>query len=280
MEKRMVVLLLAVIFVIVNCANAQTSAFAKDRVNIVGFGGYEAQRLNTGVNDQYLGLYADLLILKTPNWMLGPYLMFDVSRAEDNMSWFSGHGYEVGLGATLGYFSWNYSPSHKLYTSFNAGIKFNHSSGESVHRGNYRETQRDLLLALGFDFDLIKKQNIAFLPRSQFLASFQTPLSTSKEAYWNDQAVGTTAWSKTDLKLVGKQSLTTFRAAWQTCMALKVLGLYQYTQRQSLWGLGGEVSMFKLDKDDFVLVNCLYRWHPDRQKNDLAFQVVVNFTAF
>jgi len=272
---------LMAVFAINHRANAQTYSSFQEKFNLVGFGGHEVQQKNTGVNNQYAGLYIDWLILKNQHWMLGPYVIADVSRAEDNMAWFTGRGYELGAGATLGYFSWDFSLSHKLYTSLSAGIKFNNSTGESEHRGNYRETQRDILFAANFDFDLMKKQNIAFLPRTQLITSFQAPLNTEKEAYWNDAPIPTTPWNKSDFKLVGKQSVTSWRfGGWQTCTALKLIGLYEYTQSQSLWGLGAEISEFKLDKDDFVLVNCLYRWHPEYLKNDLVFQVVVNFTAF
>jgi hypothetical protein len=259
-----------------------TPSFSRDQFNFILFGGNAEQRMNTGFNNQNVGAYADVMVIKNLHWLLGPYLMYDYSWSENNLAWYHGHSYELGAGVTAGYFSSAFSGTHKIYSSLSIGVKSSRSTGSTSNiLGRYDGTQKDFILTSNFDLDLIKKRVDDILPRSQFIIAWQAPLNTSLDAKWNDQPISNEAWNTADLSIWSKQSLKNWSVGNLNYLAVKVLTLYEHAQtNQNLLGLGGEVSLFKLTRDDYFLINCLYRWHPIYGLvNDFYVQIVINFTS-
>jgi hypothetical protein len=211
--------------------------------------------------------------------MFGPYLIAGLSGNNSN-SGYTGNSQDLGVGLNVDYYS--YKPSDfDLWGELNAGRKGNWDKGQlnNVY-GNYNGQQNNFLLSLGLDFNLWRKDVLAFLPRLQFQTSVTIPLSEVKHGYWNGQSIPDQVWNMRYGEVWLKASLINIYLA-RTFLSPKVVGFYSHSDgnQENYYGYGVELSLHKPYRDDYISFYCLYKVS-DKYENSLVIGLITNLTAF
>lgn len=252
-------------------------------IDLVLYGGISAQPENLMSNGYYDGLFVDYILLKSGNqkWTYGPYAMMNQSRFTENLERYTGRSSSVTLGNTMGYYDPNFFQSYESFVGLNVGIMYGVNKGESSSNlGNYRSRQEDVYICGSLNFNLLKKQDGCNLfSRSQIQLSFQKPLLTKREAYWNNKQLGGEPWNMTHYEAMVKQSIID----WYVCgpyISSKIISNLSYAagNKKSEYGVGAEMSIHQKGAEDFVSVYYLYKWS-NRDKNVFCFGLSVNVSA-
>jgi hypothetical protein len=271
--------------------------------NIVAFGGYLFEPSNSQNNGHYYGLYADWQLFRRSTilrdlgdgwmaessdgsvWTVGPYVVVNRSAFYQSLNRYSGKILEAGGGMIVGYYKGEFTNRHSLFIGSSLGAKYAWDNGEGRLSGLYEGRQRDLLLAVNLNINLLKSQaNDRLLPRTQVVVTYQKPFSkfSSKFAAWNDSEIpGQIVWDKTYLEIVVRQSIYDISLSKYDDLFLspKLIGLYSYStgNKEKCVGLGGEVSLHRPGRDDYFTLFCLYK--QSELKNVLIIGASVNLVS-
>jgi hypothetical protein len=268
MKKKMLIASLAIILVGIE---VRAQDYFRDRTNVVLFGGYHANQLNTNDNGNYEGVYVDYLAFKSDwsGWSAGPYLSVSRSTFALELSQYDSKSQEISFGGTVGYYAPNFSAVNQAFTGLSLGLKSVSEDGESLirkgpSRGHYFGRQKDLMLTTAINFNLMKSE-WAFHPdiftRLQVMVTGQFPISSSKESFWNDSLLTGDPWDKTYVQVLGKESLAKFGLSDKLFFSPKVVALYAYSRgdNSQAYGIGVELSLFKIYKEDFLSISGIYK---------------------
>lgn len=265
----------------------------QDNVNLSLFtGGFVAPQ-NANNNGYWVGAYTELMH-RFPNGFNAGFCAVG-SKSEfqtnDTVMAYEATSFDFGAGLAMGKYFEMFTLTHSAYIGGNAMIKFNQDHGESQaigldgRLGHYSATQKDVMLALGLNFNLLKnfgmRENL--LPRTQLRLSLQEPLSSKKSAYWNEYHIREALlWNKAAYSAEFKQSI--FQAgSFNVMFEPKLyLGYYHYKGDGSNWcAIGPEIGLKMRGWDDFLSLYFLVKKQVGEFKphfNDRQFVFGLNFT--
>lgn len=235
----------------------------KDNFNAILFGGYEFVRENRLINNHFYGVYLDGTLYRTHPWMFGVFGIASRHESQNNISGHKGKGYELGGGlfAAMYSTSWLWWPNHHFFQMLSVGAKYSVDQGGFRNNdGEYFNGQEDIVVTLGYNGIVIRRKQVGFLPRTQLMINYQFPVKTEGKSFWNNEELEHEApWSKTNLWITGKQSVIGLRLGG-VILSPKVLGQYHKTLTADYLGVGAEVSLYQVSKDDFVYLNAIYKF--------------------
>ena len=254
------------LFMIALALAGTSQAQFRDRSNVVLFGGYLQETENRQNVGEFSGLYLDYLAIKSPGngWSLGPYAIASQSSFYDEPGNYYGHNWEAGAGAVLGYYN-SLNGLWQIFAGSSLGLKYAWDNGSAqADFGDYLGRQRDLFLYGNLNFNLLKGGAAPLLlPRTQLVLTFQKPIYSYKEAYWKGQAISSEVWNKSYFEAIIRQSLLNIKMGklGGLFMSPKAVGLYSYSlgNRETCFGFGGEISLHRPYKDDFLALYGLYK---------------------
>ena len=118
------------------------------------------------------------------------------------------------------------------------------------------------MLTANLNFNLLSSWG-NFLPRTQIVVTGQKPMYSTKVSAWNRKEIASTIWDKTYFEVLARQSLANIKIIRSSNLLLspKLVGLYSYSlgNKETCFGLGGEVSLHRPFVDDFLTVYGFYK---------------------
>lgn len=258
---------------------AQTAQYFRERVNTIFIGQNETGQTGAS-NDDFGNIYVSWLAYKdTAIFMFGPYLIAGGGSNNNNTGYW-GDSKEVGAGINLDYY-WPHLKYIDLWGEINAGLKFNQGRGWlNTQWGDYYSRQNNWLFSLGVNFNLWRKNTKLILPRLEFQSTLIAPLSESKESYWSGQEIHDPTWDMLYGEVWLKASLINANLGG-TFLSPKLIGFYSHAQgnQENFYGYGGELSLHKPYRDDFVSIYCLFKMS-DKYEDKVSVGIITNFSAF
>ncbi len=253
-------------------------------MNVVSSVGGWMQPLNTNTRGFWGSMYlgARLDEYKTEEvWSVGAYLVANRSGFTANLSRYTAWTTEFGGGAELGYYGNIFQTP--AFIGLSAGVKHSLDMGESNSRyGKYKGEQRDWLLTLALNFNIIKVQSLDdnnMWPRTQLMIHYEKPLHTESGSEWNgSSAIGSNAWDRTYIQVTAKQSIMNYYLSVKHVFTPKFMLYYSRTSgdSQDSYGVGAEVSMHKPYKDDMLSIFYLYKINDGSSPNVSVMGLSVN----
>lgn len=241
----------------------------RDKINISLFTGGSAAQQNGNNQGYWYGLYMDYMLITTPtNWNLGLCTLASQTgfKSNDANSNYNGGNFNLGAGITVGKYFEHLTNFKSGYFGSNLLIKSNQDIGEGQVTGfhgdvgKYSMTQQDIMIAGELNINILKRpggdslwQNNIF-PRSQLRLTFQEPLSTKKNSYWNNVPINESAmWNKASYGAEFKQSIYQIGHYDLLCEPKLIVGYNYFKGDQSNWWIaGGEIALKKRGWDDFL----------------------------
>lgn len=284
--KKTLILSCLLLFVFTYKASGQYEDF-QERSNLVVFSGL-VDRLESDQLGWYYGVYVDYLIYKSldSRWSFGPYGL--ISRSDyhyDNQSALH-RALQYGGGISLGYYEPNFSFKHQSFIGFSLGLSTVKEKQEVFHDdGLFEAWQKDMFLNGNINFNLLKVCGINpnLFPRSQIQLRWNTPLESTRTAYWNSKPITTSIWDKGYLEVIAKQNLYQSLLSWKgsTLYSPKLVGFYSHSNGddREFYGLGLEISLFKEYRDDFLSLGFLYKESPKFKDEYFIISLNLNFSS-
>ena len=268
----------------------------RDNVNVSLFtGGYAAQQ-NGHNRGHWYGMYVEYMPIKTASgFNLGfAALASQVGFvSQDSVNQYKGSSTDFGFGLAFGKYAETLTRSHSGYFGANLMIKRSQDLGEGLfiqdngQLGRFNMQQKDLMLTGELNINLLKsfgwRENI--FPRTQLRLTFQEPLRSERNAYWNNSFIRQSAlWNKAAYSAELKQSLTQ-SGRMDLLLETKIwTGYYHYKGDKSNWlAIGPEFALKMRGWDDFLSVYALYKWQIGNYEphlNSRQFVVGLNFMPF
>ncbi len=236
----------------------------RDNFNVSLFSGAYIAQQNAYNRGGWYGVYAEYMPIKTYNgFNFGFCGVFSQTgfKSNDSISTYRGSSTDFGGGLAAGKYVEFLSATHSAYFGSNLMIKSSQDRGtglsvqENGGLGEYTMKQKDLLLAGEININLLKtfgfRENL--FPRTQLRLSFQTPLKSQKNSFWNDSPIKESQlWNKSAYGVEFKQSIVQFGTF--TLLEPKLYtGYYHYRGDGSNWfAIGPELALKKRGWDDFL----------------------------
>jgi len=244
----------------------------RDKVNISLFTGGSAAQQNGNNQGYWYGLYMDYMIITTDNfWNLGLCTLASQTgfKSNDLRSNYNGSNFNLGAGVTVGKYFEFLTNSKSGYFGSNLLIKSNQDTGEGTSIGSdgvlgkYSMTQKDIMIAGELNINILKRPGLEGLewqenifPRSQLRLTFQEPISSQKNSFWNNIPINESAmWNKASYGAEFKQSLYQI-GSYDLLTEPKIIAGYNYFKgdKSNWWIAGGEIALKKRGWDDFLSV--------------------------
>jgi hypothetical protein len=254
--------------------------------DVVINGGIDAQTHNLNTCGYFYNLYGDYNPIRWVSfagssiryWSAGLYGTASNTWFTQNLEHYTGKQLQAGGGGALGYFNSSFSRTFQMFTGLNLGLIYSQSKGES---SQFHSQQNDLLLYVGVNFNLLKQIGESdWWPRTQVQVSLQAPLSSKISSYWNDAPIsGASSWNAGYYQVLAKESIVNYLTGSSLYLSPKVLGLYSYAtgNKESNYGVGGELSFHRPYLDDFASLYYIYKFS-DVSKNVFILGVTINFS--
>jgi hypothetical protein len=246
----------------------------REKSNLVFFGGYVDRQMSHDFG-YYYGSYIDYQVFKSVNdkWTIAPYAVIsrsdsknlvDEKRSDYGIG--GGRTFEYGGGLSFGFYEPEFTFRHQAFIGASLGLRYgSEKQFNELPNGIYKSFQGDLFLCLGFNFHLLKSFGLQpdILPRTQLQVEYKRPISSKKEASWNEEEILTSPWNKGFFEVLARQSICQgFISPYSEIQyAPKIIGLYSYSEgdRRSFFGLGAEISFRREHRDNFLSLNIIYK---------------------
>jgi len=252
----------------VKSVNAQLYDKFQEKTNLVFFSGLVYKQNNPTDKGVYYGVYADYLAFKSSSGHLsfGPFAVLSCSSSQYSL----GNGlneYEnYGGGISAGFYNPDFSFKHQIFIGMSLGLNYGRERQQVKEAtGIYQAVQEDVFLNTGLNFSILKSFGLQpdLFPRSQIQFHLKLPLKSTKEAYWNNEAIQNEPWDKTYFEVIAKENIFQAPIGWRQefFYAPKLVGFYSYQagDSRSYYGLGAEVSLRREYRDDFLSLNVIYK---------------------
>jgi|GEM_PF-2865144 len=212
------------------------------------FGGYFTDKLQDGY---YQGGYLSTQPLKAGNLSLGLYAMMNHCSFKNYViGAYKGSSMSFEAGPSIAYW-FDVNDITGLYASFNFGIKYSSSTGES-HSKTWLSEQSDYLVTSCLSLVLVRNSDI--LPRSQLYLAFQKPIDSRNMAAWENKLVEKDNWDLTNIELQSKFNLCDILIKDYMCISPKIiLGYAHYgliSNSSESFNLGIEAGYHEESFDD------------------------------
>ncbi len=255
-------------------------------VNVVGFAGHWWLMKNLKNRGSWNGVYIDARLSESRQlkgiWSLGVYGSAAWSRFESNLTRYSAHTEEYGAGIVIGYYTERFSIRRPMFLGTSLGVKYSSDIGESVKRaGTYRGVQNDVILSLGFNFNIVKTplpgENM--WPRTQVQISLEKPHKTDRTTSWNGEEFESDQWDRTYVDVMARQSIIDYYYNVKLVITPKVIAGYSHSfgDNQDNYGIGAELSFHKPMEDDYLSLYWMLKSNSKFDRNLSVVGININF---
>jgi len=278
-KKKWLKLLLIIATITIMSAPIRGQTASYNGVNdIVVFGGMSAQRLNLNTYSYFYGTYLDYIPWKsTRGYGAGLFLTANQSRYVQNLQRFSGSGLQLAGGISLGRYITGISHNGNIFIGINIGLMYSRSKGRNLSDDFHNQQDSWLLLSsLNFNFLRTTKS----WPRSQLLLTAEPQLKALELSWWEGQSRSGSVWNMGYYQALFKQSIRDIALKRSWMLSPKFIGSYDYSvgNSQGTPGIGGEISLHRKYKDDFLSVYYLYKFGKTSREDTFSFGIIVNFS--
>lgn len=273
--------IIAALLLLLSASQAQAQEF-RDKVNIIAYGSYGCERLNTNTHSNDQGVFANLNIFSNMGISVGPFITVAWSNTTQNLSSYDGKSQEFGGGIAAGYYS-NDILGQEFWGGLSCGIMFGKNDGMVILKdGTYTSQQKDQIISTSLGLNFWHSNIYDLLPRTQIQVVYQIPLSNSREAYWNKEKLqNDPSWNRTYLEVLAKQSVINLRISGVYYTALKIVASYSYMKgnNEEAISLGSELSLFKQGRGDAVSIYGLYEIKENKDNNRFKIGIMLSFIS-
>lgn len=255
-------------------------------INVVGYAGSWWLYRNLKNNGSWNGIYIDTRLSEARKprgiWSLGVYGIASWSRFESNLTRYSSHTEEYGAGIVIGYYTERFSVRRPMFLGTSLGFKYSSDIGESkLKSGTYRGVQNDLILSLGFNFNIVKTPvpGDNMWPRTQVQISLEKPLNTSRTTSWNGQQFESDKWDRAYIDGTIRQSIINYYYSVKLVITPKIIGGYSHSfgDNKDNYSIGAEVALHKPMEDDYLSVYWMFKGNGKFDRNLSVVGLNINF---
>jgi len=277
MKTRIIIALLCIVVAHPTLGQESTGGY-KGNFNIVPYFYGHGLQQNLHNNGWGIGTYADYSTKLSGAWRIGGYANISRGGSRDNVSHYTSRSGNYGAGAVISNYQPGFSMNYQLFWSAGIGIKYNTDHGESSFSyGQYSGDQKTWLLSFSANFNLQKKSETKFCPRTELWFNWQRPISAKKDATWNGKAIKISPWNKEYIQLQIKNSFWNFLVEG-VYISPELIGVYSYDSgsAESNFGIGGGFSIHEKGKDNVLSGYYIIKFNSAFNRNNIILGVNIN----
>jgi hypothetical protein len=278
---RKTITIIAALLLLFTTSQVQAQDF-RDKVNIIAYGSYGCERLNTNTHSNDQGVFANLNIINNKGISVGPFITAAWSNTTQNLSSYEGKSQEFGAGIAAGYYS-NDIFGQEFWGGLSCGILFGKNDGTVILKnGTYASQQKDQVISTSLGLNFWHSNIYDLLPRTQIQVVYQVPLANTREAYWNKEKLqNDPSWDRTYLEISVKESLINLKLSGMYYIAPKIVAGYSYMKgnNEETASVGSEISVFKQGKGDGISIFGLYEIKENKDNNRFRVGIMLSFTS-
>ena len=277
-QSFLVIIILSIIMFLLSPSIRGQTASYNGANSVIIFSGISAQRLNLNTYSYYYGAYLDYIPVKSiTGYSLGFFATANHSYYLENLQSFSGSGWQMAAGLSLGRYREGISRRASMFIGLNIGLMYALTKGKSSNV-DFHNQQKTYLLFSSLNLNILRTGKS--FPRTQLLITAEPQLRAREILWFKGESKIGKVWSMSYYQVLFKQSLVDIGfKSWD--LSPKLLAFYNYSvgSSQGHPGLGGAISLHRKYKDDFL--SCYYLYQFDHYRKDtFTIGIILNFSNF